>query len=374
MERIAPPPGLSEDVLPDMALKGRGAVGNQHSSRFDRKAHFRVDDGWQHLYDEEDAPKKLETILGIDTSKTILTKPMPEAPIDRGLNPYKGCEHGCIYCYARPSHAYLGLSPGLDFETKIFHKPNAPELLRQEMAKPSYKVETIVVGSNTDPYQPIERELQLTRRILEVLAEVRHPFVIITKSALVLRDVDILAPLARKNLVHVCVSLTTLDADLARIMEPRAATPAKRVATIKGLSESGVPVALMAAPMIPFVNDHELEAIMQAAYDAGARHAAYTFVRLSYELEGLFGEWLSQHFPDRAARVMNHIREAHGGKTTTSMKSGKRRSGTGAYAAALRARYKMAHHRLGFSSREDWFLDNTQFIKPSTDGRQLRLL
>ncbi len=270
-------------------LKGRGARSNS-SSRYDMEKRVRFDDGWSRD-DEEPPPLKTEIIR--DTTRTIIARnDSPDISFDRSINPYRGCEHGCIYCFARPTHAYLGLSPGLDFESKLLVKPDAAKLLDAELRKPSYRVATIAMGTNTDPYQPIERDLRITRSILEVLAAFKHPVGIVTKSAAITRDIDILGPMAKEGLAKVALSITTLDRKLARSMEPRAATPARRLETIRALADAGIPVAVMAAPMIPALNDDEMEAILAAAAEAGATQAGYTLLRLPLEIKDLFREWL----------------------------------------------------------------------------------
>jgi DNA repair photolyase len=333
------------DEIPLPMHNGRGAVGNP-TGRFEPFDRCPVDDGWKRaLLEDEGLAQKLKTTLHIDTSRTVINKiDSPDLPYMRSINPYRGCEHGCIYCFARPSHSYLGYSAGLDFETEIFYKPDAPEILRRELASRHYKPEPITLGSNTDCYQPVERTLKLTRRILEVLHEHHHPLTIITKSALVVRDIDLLAPMAKRDLVHVCVSVTTLEPSLARAMEPRAAAPQRRLDTIRALSEAGIPVTVMAAPMIPALNDMEMEQILDAAYDAGAQSARYTMIRLPYELKDLFREWLQTHRPQRAEHVLSLIRQTRGGKLYDADYS-QRGRGTGAYADLMAARFKQARKK-----------------------------
>ncbi|HBC07964.1 MAG TPA: radical SAM protein, partial [Rhodospirillaceae bacterium] len=286
------------------ATKGRGAVSNQ-DGRFERLTREAVDDGWR---DDDDLPPPRTQVLPDTARKVIARNTSPDIPFDRSLNPYRGCEHGCVYCFARPSHAYLGLSPGLDFETKLFAKHDAAELLRRELAARSYRCQTLQLGANTDPYQPIERRFGITRGVLEVLAACNHPVSITTKSDLVLRDLDILAPMAAKGLASVAVSVTTLDRRLARRLEPRAPTAAKRLRAVEGLSRAGVPVTVLAAPMIPALNDMELDAIIAAGARAGATAAGYVLLRLPGEVADLFAEWLQAHYPDRATRVLNRVR------------------------------------------------------------------
>jgi DNA repair photolyase len=355
------------DILPYIAKNGRGTVGKP-AGRFERFETKPVDDGWQSLVpDEGDAPK-LKTNLHIDTSRSVINEiKSPDLPYMRSINPYRGCEHGCIYCYARPSHSYLGYSSGLDFETEIFHKPDAPEILLRELAAKNYKPMAITLGSNTDCYQPVERELKLTRRIIEILAAHDHPLVIITKSALVARDIDLLAPMAKKRLAKVNVSLTTLDPDLARVMEPRAAAPYKRLATMKALSDAGIPVTVMTAPLIPGLNDMELDKLLEAAYEAGARGAHYTVVRLPYDLKDLFREWLETHRPARAKHVLNLIRNTRGGKLYDADYS-QRRSGTGVYADLIAQRFALAYDRIGYG-KERISLRTDLFHPPSLAGQ-----
>jgi DNA repair photolyase len=358
---------LMTDILPPQPKKGRGAVENP-AGRFERYATSAVDDGWGVWDEEDDNPNQIKTNLHIDTTRTIINAiDSPDLPYMRSINPYRGCEHGCIYCYARPSHSYLGFSAGTDFETEIFYKPNAPELLRREMGAKNYQPYPITLGSNTDCYQPVERELRLTRGIIEVLREHNHPLTIITKSALVARDIDLLAPMAAQSLAHVCVSVTTLDPALARAMEPRAAAPHRRLRAIKALSEAGIPATVMAAPMIPGLNDMEMDKILEAAWDAGARSAHYTLVRLPYELKDLFRSWLQTHRPDRAEHVLSLIRETRGGKLYDADFS-QRRRGTGAYADLLANRFRLAARRIGFN-RASSDLRTDLFRKPEANGQ-----
>ena len=358
-----------EEALPDQPRKGRGAVSNPHN-RSEATSRARVDDGWASADPEEEpAP---DTVVLADSSRSILARnDSPDIPFDRSINPYRGCEHGCIYCYARPTHAYLGFSPGLDFETRIMAKHDAAALLERELAKRSYQPQVIAMGTNTDPYQPVERRLGLTRQVLEVLWRARNPVSIVTKSRLVLRDLDILAPMAAEGLAQVCISVTTLDKGLARIMEPRAATPARRLEAIRRLAEAGVPTGVMAAPMIPALNDDELEAILEAGGQAGAGIANYILLRLPLELKALFEEWLEAHFPDRKDRVLNQLREARGGKLYQS-NWGARMRGQGAYADLLARRFDLAVKRLGLNRRD--LPGNTKaFRRPTADGPQLAL-
>ncbi len=346
--------------------KGRGAVTNR-SGRFETLRVEPFDDGWE---DEPLPPPR--TTVQRDAARRVLSRnDSPDVPFEVSVNPYRGCEHGCIYCYARPTHAYLGLSPGLDFETRLFFKPDAARLLENELRAPGYRPAVIALGANTDPYQPVERTHEVTRRILEVLSACDHPATVVTKSNLVLRDLDILSAMARRNLVQVMVSVTTLDRGLARTMEPRAPTPARRLDAIRGLSEAGVPAGVLAAPMIPALNDPELEAILKAAADAGARSAGYVLVRLPLELKELFGEWLEAHRPLRARRVLNAIRDTRGGDLNSS-DFGERMRGTGPYADMIAQRYRSACRRFGLDERGA-SLDLSRFRPPKRAGDQLDL-
>ncbi len=350
--------------------KGRGAASNV-SGRFEAEQRVAFDDGWG-AADEDPVP--LTTTLTVNSTRTIIARnESPDIGFDRSINPYRGCEHGCIYCYARPSHAYLGLSPGLDFESRLFYKPQAAALLAAELRKKGYACRPIALGSNTDPYQPVERRLGVTRSILEVLRDFRHPVTIVTKSALVRRDLDILAAMAKDRLAIVTVSVTTLDRMLARRMEPRAATPERRLETIAALTDAGVPTGVLAAPMIPALNDSEMEQILERAYEAGATSAGYTLLRLPLELKALFREWLEAHFPDRAAHVLSLVAQAHGGRLYNSAWS-KRMTGAGPYADMLRVRFDRACRRLGLNQRTTKPLDTTRFHPPPQPGDQLKLL
>jgi len=294
--------------------KGRGAVSND-SGRFEtlRRAVFR--DGWSDGQSKDATPEWLRTEVTDEFPKTVLTRNQsPDIPFDRSINPYRGCEHGCVYCFARPTHAFMGLSPGLDFESKLFAKPNAAEILEAELSKKNYKVAPIALGTNTDPYQPIEKDRKITRSILKVLAAHDHPVTILTKSRLVVRDMDLLVPMAQKGLVKVALSVTTLDRRLARTLEPRAAMPQRRLDAIKLLSDAGVPAGVMFAPVIPALNDHEMEHVLAAAAHAGARGAGYILLRLPLEVAGLFEEWLEEYYPDRKSRVLNRLAALRGGK------------------------------------------------------------
>ena len=308
----------------------------------------------------------------IQHARTIIARnESPDIAFTQSINPYQGCEHGCVYCYARPTHAYLDLSPGLDFETKLFAKPNAVELLSAELAKPGYVCDAIALGTNTDPYQPIEREWRITRRIIELLSACSHPLTIVTKSALVERDIDLLAPLAAKNLTRVYFSVTTLDRELARKLEPRAAAPQRRLAAVKALSAAGIPVGVMAAPMIPQLNDRDLESILEAGAAHGARWAGWTMLRLPHEVKDLFRDWLAQHYPLRAAHVMSLIRQVRGGRDNDP-NFGSRMRGTGHIATLLARRFELTCARLGLNSERATTLDTTQF-RPPRDTNQLPL-
>lgn len=343
-----------------MKRKGRGAASNP-AGRFEPYRYVPLE--------ERD---KVPTVVTFDASRTILaSNDSPDVPFSRSINPYRGCEHGCIYCFARPTHAYLGLSPGLDFETRIFAKPRARELLVEALSKPGYRPETIALGANTDPYQPVEKEHRITRGILETLAEHDHPVAIVTKSELVLRDVDVLAPMAAKNLLNVFVSLTTLQGELARVMEPRAASPARRLKVLEALSQATIPTGVLASPMIPALNDAELERILEAAAAAGARSAGYILLRLPLELETLFTEWLERHFPDRAEHVLSLVRSTRDGALYRSG-FGERMRGTGPYADLLERRFHVAAHKHGLD-RPLPPLDTTRFHRPPRPGDQLGL-
>jgi DNA repair photolyase len=324
--------------------RGRGTASNA-SGRYEPLARVAFDDGWQGL--EQLPPFK--TTVTIDATRKIITRnDSPDLSFDRSINPYRGCEHGCIYCFARPTHAYLGLSPGLDFESKLFMKPNAPELLERELSAPDYSPKTIAIGTNTDPYQPIERRYQIMRRILEVLDRAGHPVGIVTKSALVLRDLDILTRMAKRDLVKVAISVTTLDPKLARVMEPRASTPPRRLGALRELVKAGVPASALVAPVIPAINDAEIERILEAIAETGVRHAGYVLLRLPLELKDLFREWLIENFPDRYRHVINLIRETRGGKDYDST-FGKRMTGSGPIAWMIGRRFEVACERLGFN-------------------------
>jgi len=347
--------------------RGRGARSNR-LGRFEHEAREACDDGWETLAELE----PFATEVHREMAKSIIsTNDSPDISFDQSINPYRGCEHGCIYCYARPTHCYLGHSAGLDFETKLYAKVNAAELLERELANPRYVPKFIALGAVTDPYQPIEREHRITRGILEVLDRASHPVGIVTKSALVVRDVDILARMASRGLAKVAISVTTLDRMIARKMEPRAATPQRRLDAIKALSQAGVPVAVMVAPIIPALNDSEIERILARARDAGATEAGYVLLRLPLELKELFREWLGTEFPDRATRVINLLRSMHGGKDYTSQWRLRQR-GQGPYAAQIGLRFRLAVKRLGLNERNSK-LRVDLFRPPVVKGGQLPL-
>lgn len=351
------------------ARKGRGATRNP-AVRFERLATEAFDDGWQTLEESFADLPPLATTLTRDAARSAIAwNNSPDIGFDRAVNPYRGCEHGCIYCYARPSHAYLGLSPGLDFETRLLFKPEVAALLEKELRRPGYVPRPLALGSNTDPYQPVERQLKLTRGVLEVLERFGHPVTIVTKSAGVLRDLDILERLAARNLVRVCLSVTTLDPALARILEPRAAAPGRRLEAIRQLTAVGVPTAVLAAPMIPAVNDMELERILERSAASGATRAAYTLLRLPLEIAGLFEDWLREHMPDRAERVLALVRQTRGGRVYDS-DFAQRMSGSGPYAEMLANRFRVAARRLGLTARGEarGALDCGQFSPPPGPG------
>jgi len=326
--------------------RGRGASANP-SGRYEPAQREGFDDGWEI---EEELPS-LPTEVIVEKPRTIIAKnDSPDILFEKSINPYRGCEHGCSYCFARPTHAFQGLSSGLDFETKIFAKPNAAELLEKELRAPSYQPATIALGSNTDPYQPVERRFRITRSILEVLSRMNHPVGIVTKSALVTRDIDILSQMADRHLAKVAISITTLDPKLARRMEPRAASPAKRLETIRRLTEAGIPVSVLVAPIIPAINDHEIEAILKASAAAGAQEAGYVLLRLPHDLKDLMRDWLAEHYPDKLKHVFTLLQEARGGKDYDAEWS-TRQSGVGPYAWMLGRRFETAAERLGLNKR-----------------------
>lgn len=352
--------------LPNVTPRGRGTAINP-DNRFAPTRIESYDDGWEH-----EVPPTRATEVRDEVVKTIISRNQsPDVGFDRSVNPYRGCEHGCIYCFARPSHAYWDLSPGIDFETRLIAKTNLAERLEAELGKPGYVPQPIALGVNTDAYQPLERERRLTRQALEVLLRYCHPVHIITKGSLILRDLDLLEPLARQRLVSVTVSLTTLDDELKRVLEPRTASPAARLRVMRRLREAGVPVSVLCAPMIPMVNDMELERLLEAACDAGASSAGYILLRLPHEVAGLFEQWLTEHYPQRAAHVMSLVRQSRGGKDYDS-RFGSRMHGEGQFADLLAQRFRLACRRLGFNLREpNHGLDTTRFAPP---GRQMSLL
>jgi DNA repair photolyase len=347
--------------------RGRGTVTNR-SGRFENETRVEIDDGWNSL---EEMPQ-FETVVGIEKPKAIITRNQsPDISFDRSINPYRGCEHGCVYCFARPTHAFMGLSPGLDFESKLFVKQDAAQLLECELSAENYRPRTIAIGTNTDPYQPIERSYRIMRSILEVLARTNHPVGIVTKSALVTRDIDILAEMAKKGLVKVALSITTLDPHLARVMEPRAPRPERRLDTIRQLTEAGIPVGVMTAPIIPAINDSEIETILTRAHAMGAREAGYVLLRLPLELKDLFTEWLQANFPDKLKHVLSLVRTTRGGNTYDST-WGERMTGSGPYAWMIGRRFEVAAERLGFT-RERLKLRTDLFVPPAPPGGQLNL-
>ncbi len=351
--------------LPPPPMRGRGARSNA-SGRYESQAREAFDDGWT----ADDAePRQLKTTLTAEAARAIISKnDSPDVGFSRSINPYRGCEHGCIYCYARPAHAFMGLSPGLDFESKLFFKPQAAELLDAELRRKGHQPLIIHIGGNTDPYQPQERVLRVTRRILEVLSRFNHPCSVITKSALILRDLDVLGPMAERNLVRVAVSVTTLDRKLARSMEPRAATPERRIGAIKALSSAGVPTFVMFAPAIPGLNDHEMEAVLERAAEAGAGGAGYVALRLPLEIKDLFREWLATDHPDRAGRVMSLVRQMRGGKDYDAEWRVRMR-GEGPIADLMAQRFNASRRRLGLDKAMPE-LDLSQFRPPARAGDQ----
>jgi len=344
--------------------RGRGATFNP-ANRYRRDVREAVDDGWapQQQDTPEGDPPPLKTVVTIQPSRTIIARnDSPDVPFTQSINPYQGCEHGCVYCYARPTHAYLDLSPGLDFETKLFAKPDAAALLEKELAAPGYVCDPISMGTNTDPYQPIEREWKITRQILELLSACEHPVAIVTKSALVERDIDLLAPMAANNLARVYISITTLDRELARKLEPRAAAPQRRLEAVKALAQAGIPVGVMVAPIIPQLTDKHLEAILEAATTNGARWAGWTMLRLPFEVKNLFRDWLAQHYPLRAAHIMSLVQQIRGGRDNDP-NFGSRMRGTGTFADLIARRFELACKRLKLNP-ERTPLDISRFRPP----------
>ncbi|WP_417524023.1 PA0069 family radical SAM protein [Marinovum sp.] len=359
-----------EELPPDIDARqrpGRGANRNE-SGRFERLARVAAHDGWEIA---EELPV-LRTEVREEQARSLITyNRSPDLPFDRSINPYRGCEHGCIYCFARPSHAYLGLSPGLDFETRLVARPNAPEVLRRELRARGYRVAPLAIGTNTDPYQPLERDRGIMRACLEVLAQCNHPVAIVTKGTLVERDIDILAPMAAKGLARVGLSVTSLDAALSRRMEPRVPAPKRRLATIRRLSEAGIPVRLMVSPVVPALTDPELEAILEAGAEAGADAASWIMLRLPREVSPLWQAWLAEHYPDRAGRIMARLREMHGGKDYDA-RWGHRMRGEGAYAEIIAARFRRKARALGLD-RKVAPLRCDLFARPQQAGDQLTL-
>jgi DNA repair photolyase len=354
----------AEVRVPLEAIKGRGTA-TRFPHRFASDAREGFDDGWEHADDDPAGPPRTEVIW--ETAKSIIaTNDSPDIYFDKSINPYRGCEHGCVYCYARPTHSYLNLSPGLDFETKIIAKRNAVELLRGELARRAYRPEMIAIGTATDCYQPVERELRLTRGLIEVLHEANHPFGLVTKSSGVERDLDLIAPMAQQGLAAIYVTITTLDADLARKLEPRAAAPHRRLRLLRTLAEHGIPCGVSLAPQIPFLND-DMEQVMQAAWDAGAREAFYHVLRLPWEVAPLFRQWLELHYPQRAQRVMHRIQEMRGGKDYDS-DFATRMKGSGTWAQLVRQRFERTAKRLGFNAKRQLF--RTDLFRPPSPAGQ----
>ncbi|RYF83413.1 MAG: PA0069 family radical SAM protein [Comamonadaceae bacterium] len=351
---------MSTSHVPIQAIKGRGSA-SRLANRFEQDARQSFDDGWSSL-DEEAQVREQQTVateVRFEDAKSALSRnESPDIPFDRSLNPYRGCEHGCIYCFARPTHSYLNLSPGLDFETKLIAKGNIAEVLRRELGRRSYRPAEIAIGTATDCYQPIERELKLTRAVIEVLHEARHPFALVSKSSLVERDLDLIAPMAAQGLAAVYITVTTLDSELSRKLEPRAAAPHRRLRTIRTLAEAGVPVGVSVAPQIPFVNE-DMEQVLEAAWEAGARSAFYTVLRLPWEVAPLFREWLQLHYPQRAQRILARVHDMRGGKDYDA-DFATRMKGDGLWADLIRQRFQKATQRLGFN-RERIVLDTTAF-------------
>jgi DNA repair photolyase len=360
---------MTRNFIGHQAFKGRGAISNP-AVRFEANSRERSHDGW---YEDEILEHPAETVLPDHARSVITTNDSPDVGFDQSINPYRGCSHGCVYCFARPTHAYLGLSPGLDFETKLFYKADAVNLLEAELAKPKYVCKPIALGINTDGYQPLEKRLEITRGILAVLTRCRHPVSIVTKSALVLRDMDLLTDLARDRLVSVSISITSLTNDIKRTLEPRAASPEARLRVVRQLAEAGIPVGVLVAPVIPAITDHEMEDILAAAKDAGASSAGYVLLRLPHEVKILFREWLAEHYPDRAKHVMSLINQTRGGKDYDA-EFGTRMSGTGPFAELLRTRFELARRKCGFDATRDRYeLNLAAFRPPPRDRSQLTL-
>lgn len=367
--------GFASTMLADPSIqvnedrrRGRGA-GLNPSGRFELQSRHVFDDGWDSL----ESLEPFKTDVQVERTRTIITRnTSPDISFDRSIKPYRGCEHGCVYCYARPSHAYMGLSAGVDFESKLFAKPDAARQLKREISKKGYVPKSIAIGTNTDPYQPIEKDMRIMRQVLEVLAEAKHPVGIITKSALILRDLDILSQMARDGLVRVALSITTIDRKLARAMEPRASSPSKRLEAMRTLSEAGIPTSVMVAPIIPGLNDYEIERILDSAHNAGAQQAGYVLLRLPREVSPIFRDWLLRHYPDRYRHVMSLIRSMRDGKDYDA-EFGIRMSGTGPYAWQISRRFNMTCKRLGLSKRSV-SLRSDLFNPPEGENVQLSLL
>ena len=362
MDEWTTPPESPQPTHSERAIKGRGAASNPEG-RFERTRHQAEDDGWSHALLDEARPRPRTEVTDERARSVISRHDSPDIHFTQAINPYRGCEHGCIYCFARPSHSYLNLSPGLDFETKLRAKGNFAEVLRAELARPGYVVSPINIGSNTDPYQPIEKRWRLTRAALELLAECRHPCTIVTKNALVERDLDLLVPMARQQLVQVFVSVNSLDNHLAAKLEPRASAPHRRIRAIGTLAEAGVPVGVLVAPILPALNEHDLEAVLARAAAAGARCAGYTTLRLPHELKQLFREWLALHAPQRAEHVMSLVQQMHGGRDYDSDFATRMR-GQGVFAELLRRRFDIACRKHGFGRARELQLDTTRFAPP----------
>lgn len=362
-------PDLNSDLLPARPHKGRGAVSNI-DGRFERHVHQAIDDGWLGPLMEEDeaAAPHVKTTLGIDGARSVITRNQsPDVPFDRSINPYRGCEHGCIYCFARPTHAYLGLSPGLDFETRLFWKPDAPALLRKQLGAKRYSPAPIVIGTSTDPYQPVDRDKKLTRSIIKVLVDCQHPFSLITKNALVTRDIDLIAPMAARNRASVAISVTSLDHKLSNLMEPRASAPHRRLDAIRKLTDAGIPVTVLTAPIIPGLNDSEIENIVAACVDSGAQSVSHIVLRLPLEIADLFEEWLETHYPNRRKKVMSLVRQMRAGQTYQS-EFGTRMHGTGPIADLIAHRMATARKKHGLTGRS-LDLDCSGFKRPGVDGQ-----
>ncbi len=356
-------------TLPEQdEIKGRGTASNP-DARFLENTRERIDDGW---LTAESNTKPTTTVVEEKAKRIISSNNSPDIPFTQSINPYRGCEHGCIYCYARPAHAYMDLSPGLDFETRLFYKKNAVELLKRELSAPTYQCSPIALGGNTDAYQPIERGLKVTRQIIELLHETRHPVTIVTKSSLVERDLDLLSSMAKDNLVKVFISITTLNNILMQSMEPRATAPARRLQTLKTLSQAGIPVGVMFAPVIPFINDHEMETVLEQANSAGIESAGYVLLRLPHEIKTLFKQWLQHHYPDKAEHVMSVIRQSRGGKDYDADYR-QRLKGTGVFADLIQQRFNKCCARLGIAKGEHIQLNCHSFIKPVLSGQQQQL-